>query len=407
MTPVDRIRLEHFTLRQVLEMEACTRCGECIPWCPTYVAAGDEAITPLAKIGHFRAFWKAQHLGWLARLFGLRKPTEEDVAAFSRGTYACTLCGRCAAVCPVHIRTRDLWIGLREQLVDWRAYPEVFRLLQERLAATHNISGDENAQRLIWAENLEVQPPALSALGQADTVYFVGCVSSFYPTVYSVPQAFAGILAHAGVDFAVLGPEEWCCGFPLVIAGMGREAEALAKHNVEAVERAGARRLVTTCPSCYHTWQHTYPQLLGRPLGFAVLHATELLVDLVHSDLPLKRLEMRVTYHDPCDLGRTSGLYDPPREALRAIPGVDLVEMAETRERALCCGGGGDVEMGDPGLTEKVAAMRLAQALDTGAQTLATACQQCKRTLAAQARKDRVRLRVVDVAELLWQALRP
>lgn len=407
MTPVDRIRLERLTLRQVLEMEACTRCGECIPWCPTYTAAQDEAITPLTKIGHFRSFWKAQHLGWLARLFGLRPPGSEEVAAFSQGTYACTLCGRCAEVCPVHIRTRDLWIALREQLVDWGAYPEAFTLLRDRVAERRNISGDENAQRLIWAENMDARPTPLAPGGQAETVYFVGCVASFYPMVYGVPQAFTSILTYAGVDFAVLGPEEWCCGFPLVIAGMRDQARALAAHNVEIVERAGARQLVTTCPSCYHTWKHTYPELLCRPLGFAILHATELLADLVHSGLPLRPLEMQVTYHDPCDLGRTSGLYDPPREVLRAIPGLELVEMAETRERALCCGGGGDVEMGSPELTEQVAAMRLAQALATEAQVLATACQQCKRTLATQARKERVRLRVVDVAELLWRALGP
>lgn len=405
MTPVGRIRLEHFTLRQVLEMEACTRCGECTTWCPTYTATQDEAITPLSKIGHFRAFWKAQYARWLARLFGLRGPTEGDAATFSAGTYACTLCGRCAVVCPVHIRTRDLWIGLREQMVDWETYPEAFRVLRERIGREHNISGDANAQRLFWAENLEEQPALVGQAGQAETLYFVGCVASFYPMVYSVPQAFASILRRAGVNYAVLGGDEWCCGFPLVIAGMGKEARALAAHNVEAVERAGARRLVTTCPSCYHTWRHTYPELVGRPLPFAVVHATELLAGLVRSGLPLPPLEMRVTYHDPCDLGRTSGLYDPPREVLRAIPGLDLVEMRETRERALCCGGGGDVEMGNPALTEKVAAMRLAQALETGAQVLATACQQCKRTLASQARKDRVRLRVVDVAELLWQAL--
>lgn len=405
MTPVDRIRLEHFTLRQVLEMEACTRCGECIAWCPTYTAAQDEAITPLSKIGHFRAFWKAQYAGWIARVFGLREPTEEDAATFSAGTYACTLCGRCAVVCPVHIRTRDLWIALREQMVDWGIYPDAFRVLQERVAKERNISGDANTQRLIWAENLEERPALAGEREKADTIYFVGCVASFYPMVYSVPQAFVGILRRAGVDFAVLGPEEWCCGFPLVIAGMGEEARTLAAHNVEAVAQTGARRLVTTCPSCYHTWRHTYSELLGQPLPFAVVHATELLRDLVRSGLPLRPLEMRVTYHDPCDLGRTSGLYDPPREVLRAIPGLDLVEMKETRERALCCGGGGDVEMGDPSLTEKVASMRLAQALETGAQVLATACQQCKRTLAAQARKERARLRVVDVAELLWQAM--
>jgi len=405
MTSVAKIRLDHLTLRQLLEMEACTRCGECIAWCPTYTAAEFEEITPLSKISHFREFWKGQHGGWLARLFGLRGPDERDVADFGQGTYQCTLCGRCAAVCPVHIRTRDLWISLREQLVDWRAYPEVFDTLRERVSTGYNISGDDNSQRLGWAENLEEQPTTALPERQVETVYFVGCVASFYPAVYAVPQAFAGVLCHAGIDFALLGGQEWCCGFPLIIAGMGEEARELALHNVTAVRQAGARRLVTTCPSCYHTWRDTYPGLLGEALGFEVVHATELLVELVRGGLPLRPLEMTVTYHDPCDLGRTSGIYEPPREVLRAIPGLHLVEMAENREHALCCGGGGDVEMGDPELTEKIAHTRLEQAWGTGADVIATACQQCKRTLAAQARRERVRIRVVDVAELLWKAL--
>lgn len=437
MTPQSRARLDHFTVRQLLEMEACTRCGECIAWCPTYTAArslsesqaeaapastqgqglgappavsrtsgGFEEITPLSKISRFRAFWKGQHGGWLARLFGLRPPEESDVAAFGQGTYQCTLCGRCAVVCPVHIRTRDLWISLREQLVDWHAYPQVFDTLRERVGSVHNISGDDNHQRLIWAENLE-EWPAMVVPGQpVETIYFVGCVASFYPTVYTVPQDFVTVLRRVGADFAVLGGEEWCCGFPLVIAGMGEAARTLAAHNVQLVREAGARRLVTTCPSCYHTWCHTYPELLGEALGFEVFHATEWLAAQVRgSKLPLRPLEMKVTYHDPCDLGRTSGLYEPPREVLRAIPGLELVEMAENREHALCCGGGGDVEMGSPELTEGVAHLRLEQARATGAEVIATACQQCKRTLAAQARKERVRLRVVDVAELVRKAL--
>ncbi|NLE76706.1 MAG: (Fe-S)-binding protein [Chloroflexi bacterium] len=396
----------HFTVRQALELEACTRCGECMAWCPTYRAAQLETITPLSKITQFRAFWKGHSGGWLARLFGLGPPTEAAIAAFSEGVYGCTLCGRCAAVCPVRLRTRELWVGMREQLVDWEAYPAALGALRANVGASRNTSGEDNAQRLIWSENLETAPPLAESTPTVDTLYFVGCVASFYPAVYAVPQSFCGVLERAGVSFAVLGGEEWCCGFPLVTAGMGQNAHCLARHNVEAVRRSGARRLVTTCPSCYHTWQRTYPEMLGEPLGFEVLHATELLASLLDEGrLPLRRLEQVVTYHDPCDLGRNSGIYEAPRVVLQAIPGLRLAEMAETRQHALCCGGGGDVEMGAPALTEKVAHLRLEQARQTGAALIVTACQQCKRTLAAQARREKLRLRVADVVELVHQAL--
>src|SRR5512135_634386 len=150
------------------------------------------------------------------------------------------------------------------------------------------------------------------------------------------------IMERAGLSFTTLGGDEWCCGFPLQIAGMGQHAQAVARHNVEAVRALGARRLVATCPSCYHTWAHEYSRMLDEPLGFEVLHATELLAELVEAGkIELHSLEQVATYHDPCDLGRTSGIYDAPRRIIQAIPGIKFVEMADNREMSLCCGGGG------------------------------------------------------------------
>jgi len=187
---------------------------------------------------------------------------------------------------------------------------------------------------------------------------------------------------------------------------MGHEMLALARHNVEAVRELGARRLVATCPSCYHTWAHEYPRILDEPLGFEVLHSTELLADLVQEDkIRLGRIEQKVTYHDPCDLGRTSGIYDAPRDVLKAIPGLEFVEMADIREMSLCCGGGGDAEMADAELTASVARRRIQQAQDTGAQVVVSACQQCVRTLAESARKNKIRLKAMDISELVLQSM--
>ncbi len=179
----------------------------------------------------------------------------------------------------------------------------------------------------------------------------------------------------------------------------------LARHNLERVRGMGAKRVIFTCPSCYYAWSHLYPEMVDVS-GLEFQHATEFLAELLAGDgLPLGPVEEVVTYHDPCDLGRKSGVYDPPREVLARIPGLELREMALVREAALCCGGGGDVETAHPDVTLRVAAQRLAQVQATGARYVASACQQCKRTLQEGARKNRIRVRAIDVVELLWRSI--
>lgn len=400
-----RLGYDHFTFKQLMELDACTRCGECIGWCPTFTEKQAEAITPLTKIDSVRRF-AAREYGVWARLFGPRAIAENTLAEHADGTYDCTLCARCHEVCPVGIDTRPLWIAMREQLVDAGAYPEPMRLLRERVVTTHNNLGESNETRGSWAANLDRQPPALQPGEQAELVYFVGCVSAMFPMAYSIPQSLAQILDRVGLPFATMGSAEWCCGFPLIIAGMARDAVEVARHNVQAVRDSGASRLVVTCPSCYHTWKDTYPEMLDAPLGFEVIHAVELLDELIDEGrLAPGRYERRVTYHDPCDLGRTSRIYDAPRRVLRSIPGVKFHEMADHHERSLCCGGGGDVEMADPDLSASVAGRRLMQAQEVEAEVIVSACQQCKRTLLGAARKSKIRIRTLDITEIMWEAL--
>ncbi len=407
MSKSKTISMSRFAFRQLVELDACTRCGECVKWCPTFTEKSQlDEITPLRKIERVRSGLRAQFLGPLGRLFGYQRLDGELLDEFSTGTYDCTLCGRCQVVCPVNIQTRSLWIAMRETLVDQGIYPEPLDHLRDTLAAHNNISGDPNEQRLIWSQNLPEIPDGVGGKEQAETVYFVGCVSSFYPQSYKIPQSMVQILEHVGADYLTLGGEEWCCGFPLVIAGMGDAAHETARHNVEAVRKTGAKRLVASCTSCYHTWKDEYAHILGEPLGFEVLHSTELLAQVVAAGkLNLNPLEETITYHDPCDLGRTSGVYDAPRDVIRAIPGATFVEMKDHAEYSLCCGGGGDVEMADKDLSAAVAASRVAQAAETEAKYLLSACQQCTRTLAGAARRAKVRVRVMDVAELVARQL--
>jgi heterodisulfide reductase subunit D len=250
-------------------------------------------------------------------------------------------------------------------------------------------------------------PKGVSGKKQAEVVYFVGCVVSFYPQSYSIPQSLAAILDRVGVDYLVMGGQEWCCGFPLIIAGMGKAAIESVQHNVEAVRQTGAKQLVTACPSCHHTWQHDYPHIIGQPLGFEVVHATQMLENIIsEAALRLEPLEQTVTYHDPCDLGRASGIYEAPRNVIRAIPGIHLVEMEYHHEYSHCCGGGGDVEMADPDLVAAVARRRIGEVKETGAKLLLSACQQCERTLTGAVRREKLRVRVMDVIELVARQMR-
>jgi heterodisulfide reductase subunit D len=404
---MSQLDLKRFTFVQLMELDACTRCGECIEWCPTFAEKSElDAITPLRKIEAVREFVNRQY-GLRARIFGPRPLDGEAMQVHSAGAYDCTLCGQCGIVCPVHIDTRSLWIAMRETLVDQGVYPASMDHLRETITTHYNLSGDSNEDRLIWSENLPQVPEGVGgSKEQAEVVYFVGCVASFYPQSYSVPQSMVQVLERAGVDFMALGGEEWCCGFPLIIAGMGDAALESVRHNVEAVRKTGAKRLVAACPSCYHTWKDEYPHIIGEPLGFEVLHSTELLEEIIGAGkLELEPLKETITYHDPCDLGRTSGVYDAPRNVLRAIPGVNFVEMEHHHEYSLCCGGGGDVEMADADLTAAVAKRRIEEAKVTEAKMLLSACQQCKRTLAIAARREKVRVRVMDIAELIARQL--
>jgi Fe-S oxidoreductase len=179
------------------------------------------------------------------------------------------------------------------------------------------------------------------------------------------------------------------------------------RHNLKAVQAMGAQTLVTTCPSCYHFWKHTYPVALEEDPGFEVLHATELLANLLEAErVPLREdpREQVVTYHDPCDLGRKSGVFEAPRRILAQIPGLTLTEMPENREGSHCCGGGGNLESFDPELSAAIAARRIQQAAKTGAKTVISACQQCERTLFSAARSERIRIRSKDIVEVVLDA---
>jgi len=367
----------------------CIQCGTCSAYCP---AAELMDYTP-------RQLWELVRMGLV------------DLVMNSRTFWLCTQCYACTARCPRGIITSETMRNLREWAVaQGYTVPPALLQLREAVNTTYNILNEDNQSRLIWAQNLEPVPEQLQDVrpGQAEVLLFTGCVSSFYPMAYSIPQSLVQVLEQVGMTYTTMGGEEWCCGYPLYGAGMKDEVAELAQHNIARAQAIAPQTLVATCSSCYHTWCHLYTEYNNgsSDFGFEVLHASEFLARLIEEGrIKMAGLPWVVTYHDPCDLGRKNGVYDAPRSIIQSIPGMTLREMPDNREEAMCCGGGGDVAMMEADVTEHIAERRLAQAVNTGAEAIISSCQQCKRTLLQAARKTKTRIRVLDVTELVWQAM--
>jgi heterodisulfide reductase subunit D len=388
-----------YTRRQLLEMASCTNCRICADVCPAVSASGDGGLSAVARIERLKALLKRRH-PLIGRL--LRRGPDLDARrkSFGESAFRCTLCGNCEEACPVGIRLKDLWLSAREDCVEGCVAPAKLAAIRKNLKGERNVFAEDPEERALWVEDLDDAPADGLIRERADTVYFAGCVSAYFPLAQKIPRAFVEILAAAGVDFTLLGPEEWCCGFPLLGAGMKADLDELVAHNLEAVRRKGAREVVFSCPSCYQMWREHYPGEV------ALHHASEYLGRLISERrVPLKALDLKVTYHDPCDLGRGAGVYEGPRAILRAIPGVSFVELARHRENCACCGGGGNLEMVDADLAGRIAKLKIDEVLATGAQAVVTSCQQCVRTMTSYVRRNKIPLEVMDIVQLVRRAL--
>ncbi|MEE9617143.1 MAG: (Fe-S)-binding protein [Anaerolineae bacterium] len=404
-------------------IQLCYHCHKCTAGCPAASAMeyGPDRILRLIQFG------------------------QRERLLTSRDAWLCLGCEMCGAFCPNEIDIGEVMIALKEMseeigyrvedcqqlrellsdylvqrpetVIDDRLCAGIQRLnrLSQTITTEHNISGDDNVNRLIWSQNLERIPPGLDGKQGAEIVYFVGCVASFFPRSYRVPQAMASILEASGADFTTLGGQEWCCGYPLLSMGRLEQAKTLIRHNVAQVKELGASRVVFACPSCYHMWKFIYPEVLEEETGLEVLHATELLNELIaQGAIELGEMDLRVTYHDPCDLGRKSHVFEPPRQVLRSIPGLTFVEMSSCGQISECCGGGGNLESFDPDVVSEVSLHRVDRACEAVSPqgerggVIVSACQQCERTLTAAVRRHedarRARMRVMDVTELVWKA---
>lgn len=401
------MRAAAFTISERLALDACTRCGQCLDVCPAVRASGDAELSAQVRMARLKGHLTRRN-GFMRNLmecFGFGPTPEDDnLTDYGTSVFRCSLCGDCAEVCPVGLPIRELWLDLRRELAAGGHAPAKTRAIRANLESSHNVFDEDNDERADWLENMRRAPRGV-VKRRAQTVYFTGCVGAYFPLAQKIPMALVELLAAAGDDFTVMGPDEWCCGFPLLGSGQPDALEQIVLHNVEEVRKRGATTVVFTCPSCLQIWKERYAEYADLS-GLRLVHASEYVLDLVRSgSVPLGRLDTRVTYHDPCDLGRGGGVFNDPRELLRAVPGLELVEMEHHGRHSLCCGGGGNLEMIDPKLSSDMAARRVAEAQATGAEIVVTSCQQCVRTLATHVRRNKVALEVIDLTQLLARSL--
>jgi heterodisulfide reductase subunit D len=387
------------SVKELIALDSCVKCGSCVDVCPVYAQTQQLETTMGGFFANLKSFIRKAY-GFPGMLFGSTK-TKNVLKEYSETPYLCTLCGRCTMVCPAFIDTRELRIATRGFMVEKGVYPQVMTQLAETLKRVHNIIGEPNEDRPSWTQALGEVPKDMFQREKAKVVYFVGCVASYFPMTKRIPQSFVQILDKAGVDFTILGGEEWCCGFPLIAAGMKKDAEALIQHNLEKVKEKGAEKVVFACPSCYHTWMDQCKT------NIEIFHSTQFIKRLIdEGKISFKEKTAKVTYHDPCDLGRASGVYEAPREILRAIPGVELVEMEGNRAQCKCCGGGGNLEMVRPDLSAAIAQAKIEEIKATGADMVITACQQCVRTIQANARRKKIPIVVMDIIEFVLKNMK-
>lgn len=308
--------------------------------------------------------------------------------------YSCTTCGSCQEICFYNreIKPVDVFEIVRELLVEMEIGP-----LPEHLSFINSIKNKHNPYqeahdtRLNWLDRKE-------PIRDSKLLYFVGCTSSY--RTQNIAQATAKILDMAHIDFSV-SPEEWCCGSPLFRVGDGKLGEEQIRHNVEEINKLGVEKVIFSCAGCYRTFKHDYPAR-GIELGFEVQHISEFLADLIkEGKINLKDLELSVTYHDPCHLGRHSGVYQAPRTVIQAIPKLQLLEMNRNRYNAWCCGAGGGVKSGFKELAIETAGDRIEEAQKTGTQILISACPFCELNLREAVKAKQAQLEILDITELL------
>ena len=329
----------------------CFQCGMCDVVCPW------NRVRPFSMRKLIRQ-----------ATFGLTEIDGEDI-------WRCTTCGRCPQRCPRGVKQIEMGVAIRRVATNYEVFPASVRSARTARASIISEGNPlqfERKNRADWAKDLSVKPFEEGM----DVLYFVGCYLSYDPRMKKVAAATASILNQAGVEFGILGEKESCCGESIRKTGSEEVFKNLARENIKTFIDNGVKKILVSSPHCYHTFKNEYPEFM---VNFEVVHATQYLLNLINAGkLEIKKAyAKKVTYHDPCYMGRHNEIYDEPRNILKKISGLELIEMPDTRKDSLCCGGGGGRIWMDTPKSERFSDLRLKQAQAVGAEVLVTACPYC------------------------------
>ncbi|MEY2425548.1 MAG: hypothetical protein QOI61_1120 [Actinomycetota bacterium] len=375
--------IEDFTWKQLLDVDACTVCGRCTSVCPAH--ATGKPLDPreiVLKVGHVMA---ATHpSGSVSPVVGQDEElTVSSSSVFERISseeiWACTTCKACDDICPVNIEILDKILDMRRYLSLMESdFPSELGNMYRSMENQANPWGMNQGERGDWAKSI----PGITILDGSSPVeqeylYWVGCAGSFDDKNKKVTIATAKLLQRAGVDFAILGPNEQCTGDPARRSGSEYLFQMLAGANVESLNGMGVKKIITQCPHCFNTLANEYPQLGGN---YEVVHHSQFLEHLIDTgqlDMSDASLDERVVYHDSCYLGRHNDVYEAPRRVIGSLKGVDIVEAPRNGNRGMCCGAGGARMWMEEHVGTKVNTERSRELLATGASRVATACPFC------------------------------
>ena len=366
----------------------CAQCGYCVAPCDQFYGRGWESESPRAKW-----FFLKEYMAGRAEL------TQEWVDNF----IACTTCELCNVECPLELPNEPSWLAMRGELIHKRGnltFPP-FEIMRASLLKEANIWGSYRSNRADWAAAGLDQLPE-----RADTCYFPGCTASYVEQ--DIAQSTACLMHKAGVEFTYLGEDEACCGIPMLMAGLWDTWEEIMRHNIDAMKKRDVKTVVTSCPACWLVWKEYYPrwaEKLGIDYPFEAKHYSEVLAERTRSgDLVFDNpVNMRVTWHDSCHMGRAGGIYEPPRELLRAIPGLEFVEMEHNRDAAHCCGSVMSL-VADPSAAKRIGDVRLREADDVQAEAVVTSCPCCEVQLRVTADKTGREMPIIDLGAIACDA---